>query len=279
MKSIFQKQILMLLSFMLMWPVSSLGQSNDGNPMVSLEGIPPSDAAAALSHACAERGGRISNESTYALTCATPMSSSEATGYHSSKAISQSFGRSLARSMGSRSRYAPVERESAIPDRMVQYSWSSQGRNEVAISAIGWIEYQASSGQTVREQWGRSDSRERLRVQNQLNQIKASYEANAGHDSGQGTPAASIQKADTGQHPSGTEPPALTQKSKSSESANTTTQRGKHDFTAGKIAKSIGCEPPLLINTTASTETYQSACPGGQYKLINCEFTNCRVMQ
>ena len=53
----------------------------------------------------------------------------------------------------------------------------------------------------------------------------------------------------------------------------------KNDFKAGQLARSIGCEAPKLLNATPSTETYQTACPGGQYKLISCEFTNCRVMQ
>lgn len=53
----------------------------------------------------------------------------------------------------------------------------------------------------------------------------------------------------------------------------------KNDFKAGQLARSIGCESPKLLSATASTETYQAACPGGQYMLISCEFTNCRVMQ
>lgn len=53
----------------------------------------------------------------------------------------------------------------------------------------------------------------------------------------------------------------------------------KNAFQAGQISRSLGCDTPKLIGTTPSTETYQAACPGGQYKLISCEFTNCKVMQ
>lgn len=53
----------------------------------------------------------------------------------------------------------------------------------------------------------------------------------------------------------------------------------KNEFKVGQLARSLNCETPALLSTTASTETYQASCPGGQYKLISCEFTNCRVMQ
>lgn len=58
-----------------------------------------------------------------------------------------------------------------------------------------------------------------------------------------------------------------------------TTAPPKNDFNAGQVARTLGCEAPKLLNSTPSTETYQVACPGGQYKLISCEFSNCRVMQ
>jgi len=54
---------------------------------------------------------------------------------------------------------------------------------------------------------------------------------------------------------------------------------GKNEFTAMQMAKAIGCDSAKIISATGSTETYQTACPGGQYKLIQCEFTNCRIMQ
>lgn len=54
---------------------------------------------------------------------------------------------------------------------------------------------------------------------------------------------------------------------------------GKNEFKVGQLAKSLGCSTPKLLNSTASAETYQAQCPDGQYKLISCKFTNCRVMQ
>jgi hypothetical protein len=34
-----------------------------------------------------------------------------------------------------------------------------------------------------------------------------------------------------------------------------------------------------LLSMSTTEETYQTACPGGQSRIIQCEFTNCRVMQ
>ncbi len=53
----------------------------------------------------------------------------------------------------------------------------------------------------------------------------------------------------------------------------------KNDYTAGKLARTLGCEHPVLLSMSESAETFQTACPGGQHKIIQCEFTNCRVLQ
>lgn len=53
----------------------------------------------------------------------------------------------------------------------------------------------------------------------------------------------------------------------------------KNDYTAGKLARTLGCGAPMLLSMSSTTETFQTACPGGQSKIIQCEFTNCRVMQ
>lgn len=53
----------------------------------------------------------------------------------------------------------------------------------------------------------------------------------------------------------------------------------KNDYAVQQITRSIGCTNTALLGATASTETYQLTCPGGQYKLVQCEFTNCKVMQ
>jgi hypothetical protein len=56
-------------------------------------------------------------------------------------------------------------------------------------------------------------------------------------------------------------------------------ETGKNEFAVSRISRSMGCESITLLSQTASTETYQAACPSGQFKLISCEFTNCHVMQ
>jgi len=53
----------------------------------------------------------------------------------------------------------------------------------------------------------------------------------------------------------------------------------KNEYTAGKLARTLGCGVPALLSMSTTEETYQTACPGGQSKIIQCEFTNCRVMQ
>lgn len=56
-------------------------------------------------------------------------------------------------------------------------------------------------------------------------------------------------------------------------------QLPKNDYTAGKLARTLGCSPPALISMSDTSETFQAACPGGQHKIIQCEFSNCRVLQ
>lgn len=53
----------------------------------------------------------------------------------------------------------------------------------------------------------------------------------------------------------------------------------KNEYIAGKVARTLGCGVPALLSMSTTEETYQTACPGGQSKIIQCEFTNCRVMQ
>lgn len=72
---------------------------------------------------------------------------------------------------------------------------------------------------------------------------------------------------------------ASAQRSLASADVNTRSAEGKNQFSAQKISKTAGCETPELISSTASTETYQAACDDGKVELINCEFTNCRLMK
>ena len=56
-------------------------------------------------------------------------------------------------------------------------------------------------------------------------------------------------------------------------------QLPKNDYKATQMSKALGCDTPKLLGATGATETFQASCPGGQYRLIMCEFTNCKVMQ
>lgn len=54
---------------------------------------------------------------------------------------------------------------------------------------------------------------------------------------------------------------------------------GDNEFSVHQIAKANGCESPRLMSKTASTEVFSVTCGGGQTKVIQCEFTNCRLLQ
>lgn len=69
------------------------------------------------------------------------------------------------------------------------------------------------------------------------------------------------------------------QQTLASTDATTAPKEGDNQFAVQRISRAAGCGIPELISNTASTETYQASCDGGQYKLINCEFSDCRVMK
>jgi hypothetical protein len=72
---------------------------------------------------------------------------------------------------------------------------------------------------------------------------------------------------------------AAAQQTLASADVDTGSTEGKNHFAAQRISRTAGCGTPELISTTASTETYQAACDDGKLELINCEFTNCRLMK
>jgi len=52
---------------------------------------------------------------------------------------------------------------------------------------------------------------------------------------------------------------------------------GKNDFSVWKITRANGCSYPRLVNETPSTQTFQIICGSEQSRLIQCEFTNCKL--
>ena len=72
---------------------------------------------------------------------------------------------------------------------------------------------------------------------------------------------------------------AASEQKLASADGSTVQHAGENQFAAQRISRTVGCGTPTLISNTASTETYQAACDDGEYKLINCEFSNCRLMK
>lgn len=126
-----------------------------GNPIVSIKAIDPQEAASMFASVCNQKGGRIVSESAHALTCATPMESSAGYAYN----VVSGGGRSATN-----------------PDQVIQISWIVSG-DSLLVSAVGWLEYQTSSGQTKRDFWDEYDDAKKYQAQDLLEHAKRMHEA------------------------------------------------------------------------------------------------------
>ncbi len=82
-----------------------------------------------------------------------------------------------------------------------------------------------------------------------------------------------------GQSKSGSTPVASSQSTSPNGSASNPSSESKHEFQAQRLARSLGCNSASLISSTSTVETYQATCADAKVQIIQCEFTNCRVMQ
>ena len=54
----------------------------------------------------------------------------------------------------------------------------------------------------------------------------------------------------------------------------------KHEFSAQKVSKSIGCERDVsFVRKQSPAEFYQARCSGEQFVIIRCEFSSCEVVK
>lgn len=82
-----------------------------------------------------------------------------------------------------------------------------------------------------------------------------------------------------GQSNGGNAPAAASQSAAAQRSAGNPASESKHEFQAQKLTRSLGCNSVSMISAASTVETYQATCPDGKVQIIQCEFTNCRVMQ